>query len=620
MYSLALLATAALSLYTVGVEVSLLLLGAWLAAVAVQKALPSWRGPASWAAAVAGTALAVIGASFAAALVSTGPLPRWLHFAMLLLPSALGSIIILLNRGRPGRPIDRSVPSFWVPLVAVFGTLSVAAVVAASGSLHGLAWAMSGDARNHIAISRGLLYSGGPTLAGLSGSPLGANTLLAVVMGADRTGAAGELLIRDARSMAGLYVLAAAAAAVLLAAAVLESVSAVNQTKRTGGLPTAVVALACGLLAGSPLMLGTALNDGFFSGYVALPFGLSAMVLGLRGMRSHQGRAAALAGLTLVTGLVFITWTILVVVPWTATAVLGSVTARALFRDRRTRSTATNLAVGFIVVASVAVLAAIAGLVYLYRAHLAAAFVLPGSSGSVYALALPLLLLCCLAIAAGARSPRLRRAMAIPVTAAVGGIVVLVGLMLLPATGFGWTYYAHKTNWLVTSCLLWAPFVPIAAWAQRASRIGLPGHRALAASAAGALSLVGVLGSLATAPSPLMKAVRGWSQPAADVVVATAAKANGDNPIILWEWSSPGDDRLGNFWLVLDWGSEPSGAFRNPYNVDFAGWAYFETGALSDVCTLAEQTPGLEIATRSADLESRLEAECPDAEATVHVG
>ena len=232
---------------------------------------------------------------------------------------------------------------------------------------------------------------------------------------------------------------------------------------------------------------------------------------------------------------------------------------------------------------------------------------------------LVVLLLVALAVGIAMRGHVASRQMIVPISAGLAGGLVLLWMVGLPGPGMTWTYYALKTNWLVSSCLLWVLFVPTVLWIEgRPTSVPVRDRRGVSAVS---MSLVVLLlsGSAASAQTPVLPAARGWFHPSDEVIGQVVEGARAGSPFILWEWSDPGDDRLGNFWAALAWGSSPSGdSLELPGVQGGVGlWAYLETGETRQLCELIMGAPGIVVHTRNGDLESELVDTCPAGEMTV---
>lgn len=633
--ALGILAFAA-SLLALGLPATLALSGGVLLSAAVGGLVPGLRGPAAWAAGVILEVGLVLGASAAIAFVTPHPQPRLVHLAILLLPNAAGLVGLAVCARRfvagGARVSGQHLPHLLargVPGIIVGSALLVMLAVSATGEHHNIAWAMSGDARNHVSVMRGLLADGGLTVEALRSYPAAVNAFAAEVAGAsDRSGTARDLILTDVRALASTYVLGAIATATLLAGALLELLPRGERLHRRSVAAIAVTVLVGGAAAASPLALGFALADGFLSAYCSLPLALAGVVLALRYYREPSDGAAAMLFLIAAVPLTFMGWTLLAVVPL---ALLGAVTATAswrLVRGRRSgerRVGRSSRVLWWILVGAAVLLSlAIGALVYSYRARLVAQFVLPGTSRSVHPFLLVVAALVALSTLVIAGRSAVRRQMVVPLVVALAGGLTLIWLTRLPGPGVTWTYYAHKTNWLVSVVLVWVLIAPVVLWLSARDVERTPtAHperegpwRTSAAAGLVSAAVVLLAGSATSAPEPLLGAARGWSQPSAEVVVVALDAADDDEPYVLWEWADPGNDRLANFWSVLAWGAASDGEYSNLPGLEggIYLWAYFQTSEITSLCAIAEASPGLDIYTRTdpAELLAQLDAACPD--------
>lgn len=619
---LALLGVAGLAWIVLGAAGTAVLASAWLLGAGIGRFVPALRGPAGWAAAVVAEFGLVVGLSAVTALVSPTRQGAAVNVAILVVPGLIGLGMLAAGRRRSvdGAPRHRNGLLLGITAVTLVGFAAIGRL----GAFYDVAWAMSGDARNHALMLRSILADGGLTLESLSTYPAAVNGVSAVIAGAaGRDVAPGQLLLDDARAIAVTYVLCAVAVAVLLAAAVVE---ALPRRLSTGRLPVAVgvVAVVAAAGAATPLILGTTLADGFLSGYGALATALAGLVLALRFVKDPASRAACLVAAIVATGLTFISWTVLVVVPATALTLMAMVGARAYRRDRRDPTVAHPARTGIVWPgAAVLTLVGIAGVTVLYLPKFREIFAYPGSIAAPAGWLPAFLLLASGAVMLGARSPELRRLMLVPFAAGVvGALTVLALRTLAEGGGLGWTYYAQKTNWLVCCSLVWVPLVPIAVWAARGdSPVTRPAHlRHVASALTGAVAVMLVMGTATAAPEPVLTAARGWSQPTAAAVSATVAAADRDQPYVFWDWSQAGDDKLANFWAALAWSTDEDGEWAEfpGAKTSFPLWAYFmDPSQITQLCDLAESQPGITVYTEDADLELDLEASCPSAEAVV---
>lgn len=636
-------ATGALAAWAVLGTGALVLTAAFLLATGCGRCLPALHGPAAWASGVVLAYGFVVAGSAVTALVAPHEHGQAVDLAVLAAPNLLGVALLAVGMRRAGPPREDAsglgAPAAAVPALAVAGVLVAALVVALSGDHHGIAWAMSGDARNHVAISRGIVAAGGLTEAELLATPAAVNALIAVLAGAaGRSGAAGQLIAQDVHALASASVLAAVATAVLLAAAVLELVPGSRSPRGRVRWPVAVVALGAAAATGSPLVLGYAARDGFVSAFATLPLALAAVVLVLRLVAEPSAWAPAVVLLLLTVPLAFVSWTVLAVVPLVLLALAVVVTsARRLVPALRTGAdTGARVPRGgrwtavwswALLGLAVAEMVAVTVVVWAVRRRLVDQLSMPGGAQETNALLV--LALGAGAVAVGIASSRraVRWGALVPVAVSVVGLLTVHWLRGLPAGPPSWTYYALKTNWLVSATLVWLPFVPLALWVRDAvgadaARAARPLWRVGASAAAGSASVLLLVGSLTSAPAPLPLALRGWDQPTADAAGVALDAADLGEPYVLWRWSDPGNDRLGNFWAALAWGTDRAGRWTGlpGYPAGVAQWAYEAGSETSDLCALGEASPGLTVYTRDQSLGGEVDGTCPTAGMHVVVG
>jgi hypothetical protein len=203
---------------------------------------------------------------------------------------------------------------------------------------------------------------------------------------------------------------------------------------------------------------------------------------------------------------------------------------------------------------------------------------------------------------------------AIPTAVVLMSLITIYWLRAITPDGQTWTYYGAKSLWAFTCCVLWIAFVPIALAAA-----GLPARHRLRASAdaaqflAAGLAVILVIGLLTKVKDPLHEASHGWTQPSAAVVSEVASLGDQRKPFVLWGYSDPGDDRLGDFMAVLTWGSTAKGdALPLPgFSQGFYEWGYEDDFTFPRLCLLARAVPELHIITRQPALHDQMRDSCP---------
>ena len=622
------LALLPLAYVVLGAAGSIVLVSAWILAAGLGRTFEGLKGSASWAGGVVGTFGIVLASSALVGFVSPRLHGTVVNSAMIIAPAILGMCLLSYARLRDKERFRRSRSHTAVPVAITAMFLAVAALVGSLGRFNNVAWAMSGDARNHIAIIRGILTDGGVGISTFVEYPAGVSAFTAILAGAgDRSGSVDEVMFNDVRAMASTYILAAIAIGVLTAAALLEirrPGASVGGRVSWPMFATLLVASSC---AGTGFVLGMALDDGFLSAYGALPVSIAGVVLGLRCFSARLDGLVPFLFLATTVPLAFVSWTLIAIVP---AAILVSAIAAAVRDVYRQRRHGIESSLGpqarsmrrwwlLAIAVSIIGLVAIACVIVRFLPRLEASFILSGSSQKPNNLMIVVLLLVAVSIAVATRGRKVSRQMVVPLAACGAGGLLVIWLVGLPGPGVTWTYYALKTSWLVSSSLLWVLFAPIVLWVEDSS----PSSRARDRLGIGALSMsLAVLmlcGSATTSQAPVLPAARGWTQPSSEVVEQAMEGASAEAPFVFWKWSDPGDDRLGNFWGALAWGSSPSGDYLElpgvPGGVRL--WAYFEGGETHELCELVMGAPGITVYTRNDGLEAELASSCPAGTVTV---
>jgi hypothetical protein len=618
-------ATVVLALLTLGFPGTLVLVGAWLLAAAIGRTVPGLSGTVSWAASILVLTILLTVLSAALALASPRPHGSLVYLLILAVPAVLGLVGWLVAGTRDGihqapRPPQRGA----LAIAVVIAGLTLAKWIASIGKDFGVAWAMSGDARNHILITRSVLHDGGLTAQELRKYPALVNNIIALIAGATgRNGLpVGQLMLHDAQALASIYVLAGIAVAAMFMAALLELLP--GDVALAPRLPPSVVLvlLVCAATCASPLVLGTALFGGFVTAYATLAMAVACVVLALRFCSEPSPVSFALLGS--VTPFMLFAWSPLAMVPAALVVLVAFV---GLQRRRRDSDDPTRGAPGWAWVAAAivsfgAVLATL-GIVVVEWSLLVAQFSVSGAIWPPQTRYLYLLGFVAAGVILGTRNRLRRRQLLVPLTVAVAGGIMVAWLMSLPASGVT-PYYGIKSLWLLASCLVWVGFVPaLLAVADMPRAVGGATWPEVArvgqAAAWSGVTLI-VLGFSTTLVDPLPAARAGWSQPSASVVAETVAAADSYHRFVFWQWSDSGDDRLGNFWSALAWDSGPSGntiAYAPDLPDGLSSWAYHESGAISQLCSVARAVPHIAIITTSPNLSTELDAACPHTGARV---
>jgi hypothetical protein len=609
----------------IGVPGTLVLFGGYLLAAGVANISPELSGPPSWAAAVIVEVTLLVGCSAALAIVSPHAHGVAVSFGILALPALCGAALCVLAR-TPRFRTTAGTPGNGRGGLALTGTIAALAAAAWVGS-HGrnfnVAWAMGGDARNHVQIMRHVISQGGLTLKELKMYPAVVNAVSALLSSAGGRAhlLAGNLMLHDARAVASTYVLAGIAIACLLMAALHEFVPSPMIIARRLPVGVIVVLLGCAAVSASPLILGTSLSEGFLSAYGSLPLVMATIVIALR--CAARPSAFGLGLMAPATMIILFAWTPMVVVPFVLACLLvvqfvqHSRRVAAPAGERRSMSRGWLLAFALVAATSLLTL----GVAVTQMTTLKAEFVTPGAIISPETKILLLLGLFTAALFLASSDMVQRRQLLVPLTCAVSGGLLVEWLISL-APGKTWSYYSTKTLWFFGASLIWVVFVPVIRYLARTPT--RPHHKhaptTLRTVEALVLTLVILLavGFTTSAPNPAKLALTGWDQPTAAVITETARVANQGSPFVLWQWSDLGDDRLGNFWAALAWDTNPAG--WTPNNPKLKGgmrtWAYNENGVTSQLCGLLLAYPHITVVTSSHTLGASLKRSCVGERAT----
>ena len=615
-------AACVLAVFTLGVPGTFILVGAWMLAIALGRTIPGLSGATSWAAAVIVEIGLLTAMSAALAVASPRPHGRALYLIVLAIPAILGAAGCIWSRSDHGTHVVVRLPQRGALAITVgIVALGIARWIASLGKNYGIAWAMSGDARNHVLIARAVLHDGGLTIRELRSYPALINDLIGQGSGAGgRDGLSpGQLLLHDASALAVIYVVSGIAIGVLFIAALLELLPRATATKPRLPPSITLVALASAATSASPLVLGTALIGGFVTAYATIPLLLACIVLALRFCTEPLPWTLVLLGSATI--LTLFSWPPIAIVPAILIILLGLIGLAQRHAGAEFPKAPKWAWIAAIIISLGALGAALVIVVVEWR-PLRSEFASPGAIVAPEMRILYLLGLVAVGSLFAVKKRSRRLQYSIPILAVIIGVIAVKWLLTFPAS-----YYGTKSLWLLMSCLLWVAFVPALISVTGNQRGGgdlrwSEPSRVIQAGAWSAVALI-VIGLSTTVGNPLTSAKRGWSQPSAAVVTETVAAGDEYHRFATWDWSDASDDRLGNFWAALEWDSSAAGDFLpgGPgLPQGFASWAYTETGNTSQLCALAEGTPHLVIVTSNRSLTEQLKETCPKSGARIVVG
>ena len=260
-----------LAVVVVGLPGTLIFAGGWLLAAGLGRTVPGLAGAASWAAAILLEVGLLSGLSAAVAFISPGPSARITDILVLAIPAVIGAVLwSLAFWGAENRHLAPPGVLGGLALAVSIVAFGAARWIASLGRDYGVAWAMSGDARNEVFEIRSVLQNGGLTVRELRAYPAIVDNLMALITVAGKRAGLrpGNLLLHDAQAMAAMYILAGIAVALMLAATLAELVPGAPAASLNNLPPrTLVVILAGAITAASPLVLGQGLTGGFVDAY-----------------------------------------------------------------------------------------------------------------------------------------------------------------------------------------------------------------------------------------------------------------------------------------------------------------------------------------------------------------
>lgn len=613
------LLAAVLSVATVGLPATMVLAGAWAYSALVTRWLTALSGPSCWAAGFVIEMVLLAGESFVVATLSPHAHPQFVDVVILLVPLLVAGALFWrffsMPRLRGPRTGERWSGEPWLALMVVVLVEGMFEVINLHGHYFGLTWVMSGDARNQVAVNRGILAAGGLTLKGLKVYPEMANVFSALLGGAGGRAnlTTSALMIRDIQALAATTVLFTVGTALFLIAAVAETVTRLTPSARRLPLSVVVPLGACGSIAISAFVLGLGLRGGFFSAIAVVTFVLATTVLGMRVVREYSN--AALLLLTLSLFLVVATWTVLVVVP---IACLLVAYASLWWQSRRLSDDSSSprwpiwtiITVGF----SLACLFGVTGEIFVNRIAVLAVLKSYGdipSPNISYFIWMGIAAVVVVAIAPSARQRLLR---IVPVVIFLFTGATVLWIQSIAPVGVSWPYYAVKMLWLSTACLLWLPFVIVTdaiGHVTRWRRLGVIRHvGAVAIAAVGSWSLLWVVNYEADFPIPFEWAYVGSTIPLPQVFNLVVNEVNQGGPFVVYDYFRFNQDQLGNLWSALSWDFTPSGSPVGSWTTSFIYWSATEDGSVKSLCLGLKENP-MRVVTRSPTLISQLKATCP---------
>jgi hypothetical protein len=610
----------ALTVATVGVPSLLLMAGAWSFAAIAGRWVRPLAGPASWAAGVVAEVTLLVGESAVMAVLWPHNHPQFVEVTMLCVPLLVALVLYwrLSQASRPRLSRSRSRVSGepWLALIAIILIEAMFEAIKLHGHDFGLTWAMGGDSRNNVAFDRNLLATGGVTLHQMKSYPALVNALCALLDGAGGRAnlSASALLVRDIQALVSIIILSIIAVALFFMAAVAEAYHRGEQYLERLPLYLVIPLGACGSISVGAFVLGLGLSGGFVSGFGALALTGASLVLAMRLMRDYDNVTLALLTLTLF--LVVASWTFLIVVPavglmlgyWRGVHRVRS-TAREARRPHQARLTFFVIATSAVCLTGVVAALFLNGSVLVNQLQSTGGIV--GPNPRLY-VGLGVVTLLSVLVAPG-KQQRLVRL--VPLGVFVASTVVIVWIRSYHPAGIDWSYYATKMVWLSTSALLWTPFVLLVDLLRIAHRsVATAGLRLVTSaviSIAGSSGLLWGMGHETPFPFPWTWAYVGSTIPSPLELELVMHEADIGGPFVIWQYSTPFQDEVGNFWAALMWEYNANGTIRiTGKNESFVNWAASENGSLAALC-LALTDDRMRVVTHNPSLVPTLKWSCP---------
>jgi hypothetical protein len=613
-----------LSIATVGFPPTLFLAGVWAYGAFVNRFVPALSGPVSWVVGIIVESSLVTAESGLLALLAPHAHAQWIYVFALVAPLVLvGAAYVGLTRERWVNSIltrnqlrDDAVSG--EPVFAFLVVVLVEAMFEAiklHGHNFGLTWFMTGDARNQVVGTRQVLAAGGITLKEMRSYPALVNAICAVFDGAGGRSnlSAAILMVRDVQAMVATVVLICIGVSLCFIAAVTETFTRAQRDARRLPIFLVIPLGACGSISIGALFLGLGSSGGFLSAMGALVFAVASMVLGMRIVREYDNVTllALCASLFLAVG----SWTFLGVVPALALLVGIASGARRLRQLHRSRASSgerrfTTLTLAFSALCVLGVVGALLvnGVTIVAQLKSPGGIVAPNPRIFDW---LGIAVVAAVAIAPGAQQ-RLVRLLVLGEFVVLA--LVVVWMYSMHPGGVSWSYYATKMIWLATCSVVWIPFVLLIDVMTRAERVvRRVGPRAVtqvALAAVGSSSVLWGVSHETPYPFPWHWAFVGSTFPTPMIIQKVIDESNTGVPFVFWAYSSPADDKLGDFWSALTWDYSANGTVKPIHSgVDFPTWASAQQGSLPELCQIVSEYR-LRIVTKNPSLIPTLLSTC----------
>jgi hypothetical protein len=141
-------------------------------------------------------------------------------------------------------------------------------------------------------------------------------------------------------------------------------------------------------------------------------------------------------------------------------------------------------------------------------------------------------------------------------------------------------------------------------------KVGWRGVATASMAVAGSSGLLWGIGHETPFTFPLAWAWSGSTIPSPQEIQLVSQQAGLDEPFVIWDYSTPFEDKLGNFWSALTWDYRPNGTEKAVQgSISFVNWAGGENGSLAALCQITSAYR-LRVVTLNPRLVPSLRATC----------
>ncbi len=533
-------------------------------------------------------------------------------------PLLIGAVLASVSQSGQSRR-DLNVPmatsSYFAASVGGVALVAAAAIALVRYGFAGIAWTMSGDMRNHI-DSFQRAYPENFSGTGIYVDPIsGFHGVMAVLASApDRASIPYiELLHLNLVALFTVTILAGILSSYANVALLLQAMPAPSMVQ-----PWAIAGASVVALTGAGIGIG--LLDGFITALLVIPILTLTLVVGMAAAantRYCQQNRLELVTASLATVLMLFIWSYVAIAGLAVVIIIAAMSWKQWRKMTR---------VVVVVIGTLAAIAAYATLPAWADGVLSSGglsmFGTISSLNPLLLLVLPLIVTAAM-ISQGSRMAYRKM---FPYFGVIGTCSFVVAFMVFQPIGEPvWTYYAAKVTWILVASTVALVFVAFATAPSGVLRVGRPKWVSGVANVSGVIGILLVIRLLSPADSPVAtfelvppsyssQIADGWVNPNAATVDVMFAAMTLKEPVVIWAVIDAANDRLGNFWVLLD----PSTRELNGRD-DLRGWAYYADGNIATLCTLLQRYPQRIVVTRDTALENVIRSQCRISNPRIHV-